>query len=112
MSGMITPVVSPAILREYQDVLARPELRLPKADVLTALEYLKIPGSHVIHVDPADLPRVCSDPDDDHFLAAAMAGRAAFIVTGNPRHFPPSPWQGIAITTPAPFLRSLSRAEP
>lgn len=112
MSGMITPVVSPAILRKYQDVLARPELRLPNADVLTALEYLKIPGSHVIHVDPTDLPGLCSDPDDDHFLAAAMTGRAAFIVTGNSRHFPPSPWQGIAITTPAPFLRSLSRSEP
>jgi len=103
---MITPVVSPAILREYQDVLARPELHLPKADVLTTLKYLKIPGSHVIHVDPTDLPRVCSDPDDDHFLAAAMTGRAAFIVTGNPRHVPPSPCQGIVITTPAAFLRS------
>jgi len=80
ISGALTPVVSPAILHEYEAVLTRPELNLPVAEVRTALAYLKIPGAHVVHVDPADLPGVCSDPDDDHFLAAALAARAAAVV--------------------------------
>ena len=106
-NGILMPVVSPRILREYHAVLTRPELGLPVAEVLIALEYLKIPGTRVVHVDPTDLPGMCADPDDDHFLAAAIAGGAACVVTGNTRHFPSSPWRGIIITTPAAFLRSL-----
>jgi len=108
ISGALTPVVSPAILHEYEAVLTRPELNLPVAEVRTALAYLKIPGAHVVHVDPADLPGVCSDPDDDHFLAAALAARAAAVVTGNARHVPSSPWKGIVIATAATFLGSVS----
>lgn len=107
LSGGVTPVVSPKILQEYEEVLARPELDLPVLEVLTALKYLKIPGTHVVHVDPTDLPGACSDPDDDHFLAAAVAGRATAVVTGNTRHFPSSPWRGIMITTPTAFLQLL-----
>ena len=106
LNGTLTPVVSPRILWEYHAVLTRPELDLPMAEVLSALEYLKIPGTHVVHVDPTDLPGACADPDDDHFLASAVAGGASSIVTGNTRHFPSSPWRGIIITTPAAFLRS------
>lgn len=105
LSGGITPVVSPKILQEYEEVLSRPEPDLPVLEVLTALEYLKIPGTHVVHIDPTDLPNACSDPDDDHFLAAAVAGSATAVVTGNTRHFPSSPWRGIMITTPTAFLR-------
>ncbi len=109
LSGLLTAVISPALLREYETVLARPELGLSLADVLEALAYLKMPGTHVIHVDPTELPGVCNDSDDDHFLAAALAGSAAAVVTGNVRHFPPSPWRGILIVTPTTFLRLLSR---
>lgn len=107
-SGALTLVVSPWILREYQELLARPQLALPRAEVLTALAYLKIPGTHVVHVDPAHVPAVCSDPDDDHFLAGALACRADAVITGNTRHFPASPWRGVVIVTPAVFLRSFA----
>lgn len=110
LSGAVTPVVSAKILQEYEEVLVRSALDLPVIEVLNALEYLKIPGTHVVHVDPIDLPGACADPDDDHFLAAAVAGRAA-VVTGNTRHFPSPPWRGIIIATPAAFLRSLSIPE-
>ncbi len=109
--GTLTPVVSPAIVREYEHVLLRPNLGLPAADVNAVMAYLKISGSHVVHVDPVDPVRVCTDPDDDMFLAAAVEGQAAAVITGNTRHYPASPWHGIRITSPAAFLRSLSLLE-
>lgn len=36
----------------------------------------------------AEAVRVCSDPDDNIFLECAQAAGAAYLVTGNPRHFP------------------------
>ncbi len=110
-NGTFVLVVSPTILREYEEVLTRPELALPAAEVRSALAYLKIPGTHVVHVDPAGLPGVCSDPDDDCFIAAALAGHADAVITGNTRHFPVSPWRGIVIATPVGFFRSFSALE-
>ena len=106
---MLITVVSPAILREYEDVLVRRALDLAADEISIALSYLRIPGAHVVHVDPVDLPGECADPDDDHFLAAAFAGAASVLITGNTKHYPAGPWHGIAITTPAAFFRSLSR---
>jgi uncharacterized protein len=111
LSGTLAAVVSPAILREYEDVLLRREFDLSADDVRVALAYLKIPGAHVVHVDPVDLPGVCTDPYDDHFLGAALAGGANILVTGNTKHFPAGRWRGISITTPAAFLRTLSAEE-
>jgi len=111
LGGAPVLVVSPAIAWEYEKVLARPELALPAAEVRSAVAYFKLPGPHVVHVDPTTLPGACTDPNDDHFLAAALAGRATAIVTGNLRYFPPSSWKGIRIVAPAAFLRWLPSSE-
>jgi putative PIN family toxin of toxin-antitoxin system len=104
LSGLVILVLSPAILAEYEDVLHRRELSLPLRDVDAILTYLRLPGDHVIHVDPTEVERVCVDPDDDMFLAAAAEGGAAFVVTGNTGHFPRSPWRGIRIIEPRGFI--------
>jgi len=107
LAGTLTPVVSPAIVREYEHVLLRPDLGLAAAEVNAVMAYLKIPGSHVVQVDPAGQLSVCSDPDDDMFLEAAIEGQAAVVITGNTRHYPASPWRGIRIIAPAAFMRAL-----
>jgi len=104
LRGLIVPVISPATLEELNDVLRRPELALPTRDIAAVLGYLRLVGAHVVHVDPEQLERVCTDPDDDIFTAAAIDGSAAFLITGNTRHFPSSPWRGIRIVDPATFL--------
>lgn len=86
------------------DVLRRPELALPARDVAAILAYLRLPGAHVVNVDPVEPERVCADPDDDIFTAAAADGGAACLVTGNTKHFPSSPWRGIEVVDPATFL--------
>ncbi len=111
LSGLVVPVLSPAILAEYEDVLHRRELSLPFADVEAILTYLRLPGEHVIHVDPTGAERVCVDPDDDMFLAAAAEGGAAFVVTGNTGHFPRSPWRGIRIIEPRGFMELIDAAD-
>ena len=52
-------------------------------------------------VAPASVPRiVANDADDDHVIAAAVAARAALIVTGDRKHLLPiGTHQGIAIVT-------------
>ena len=104
IDGLVVPVLSPAIMAEYEDVLLRLELSLRAADVRVVLRYLQLPGPHVGHVDPPDIERVCADPDDDIFMTAAVAGDAAYLITGNLRHFPKSPWRGVRIVTPNGFL--------
>jgi uncharacterized protein len=52
-------------------------------------------------VMPSSVPRVvANDADDDHVIAAAVAARAALIVTGDRKHLLPiGSHQGIAIVT-------------
>lgn len=65
------------------------------------LSDLAMKSIFVAHTEPVS---ACSDPDDDKFLALALSGATAFIVTGNTRDFPPSPFRGIPILRPAEFL--------
>lgn len=60
-------------------------------------------------VSPTQVPRVIEqDADDDHVIAAAVAARAALIVTGDRRHLLPiGSHQGIAIVTAASALAML-----
>jgi predicted nucleic acid-binding protein len=96
-------------LLEYDRVLFRPQLGLPHAEVRTVLAYLGIPGPHVIHVAPGPFPAVSADPDDNHFLAAALAGAATASITGNTKHVPESPWHDVSIVPPAAFLQRFFR---
>ena len=76
---------SKAILAEYQQVLARPELRIRKGlqSQLTALIE-----NRARLVRPAHAVRAAKDPGDDMFLECADEARADYLITGNTRHFP------------------------
>lgn len=56
-----------------------------------------IPGS-------LTLPRICSDPDDDKYVAAVVEGRAAFVVAGDRALLALASHEGISIVTPRRFL--------
>jgi len=59
-----------------------------------------------VHVFPAEKLSLCSDPDDDRFLECALAAQAAYLVTGNVRHFPKD-YKPVAIVTPRELLQHL-----
>jgi putative PIN family toxin of toxin-antitoxin system len=77
--------VSNAIVEEYRDVLARPELRIRRGLRLQLMQLLK---NRSYTVAPTRRLDVTSDPDDNLFLECADAAGADYLITGNQRHFP------------------------
>ena len=77
--------VSDAIVAEYREVLARPELKIRKGLRQQLLDLIK---NHAQIVKPPRSLQVTSDPDDNKFLECADAARADYLLTGNQRHFP------------------------
>jgi putative PIN family toxin of toxin-antitoxin system len=92
--------VSEAILSEYREVLARPELQIRKG-IRQQLLQLIDNRSHV--VAPTHLLQVTSDPDDNMFLECADAARADYLVAGNQRHFPKF-WKQTKVITTREFI--------
>jgi putative PIN family toxin of toxin-antitoxin system len=92
--------VSPPILGEYSEVLARPELRIRKGLRLELLQLLK---NRSYAVAPTRRLKVASDPDDNIFLECADAARADYLITGNQRHFPKF-WKQTKIITSREFI--------
>lgn len=77
--------VSTPILAEYQEVLARPELRIRK-NLRQQLMDLIRKKAHLIK--PLRRIHATKDPDDNMFLECSDTARADYLVTGNQRHFP------------------------
>src|SRR5262249_23756355 len=100
LRGELTGVLSPALRREYEFILARAVRGRPYLDRLRLL----LDRAEV--VEPAEVPRVVvKDPDDDKLVATALAAGAALIsndahllaVTGH---------EGLRVTRPADLQAS------
>jgi putative PIN family toxin of toxin-antitoxin system len=105
MARKVKLFLSPAILREYTDVLNRPKFDLDPAAVKAFLRDLRKAATSV-----RPSRRVARAPDeaDNRFLECAAAAHAAYLVTGNKRHFPFPECEGTEIVTPAEFARLLT----
>lgn len=97
-------LISEATLTELADVLAR-----PKFDRYVSIEdrqqFLRLLGRAAELVPITYRIRACRDPKDDKFLELAVNGSAALIITGDKDLLALVPSQGIAIITPASFLK-------
>ena len=107
----VRAVVSPAILDEYRRSLAYPKvrryLRLPAAEVGVWVDALaliadSVPGERSVNA-------VAADPDDDKYLAAALEGRASFVVSGDRHLLDVETYEGVRIVAPREFLTVLDR---
>jgi len=92
--------VTNAILAEYREVLARPELNIRRG---LRRQLLQLVRSHAHLVKPARAIQVANDPDDDKFLECADAARADYLITGNQRHFP-NFWKNTKVITSREFI--------
>ncbi len=92
--------VTEAILSEFKEVLARPELRIRKGLRRQLLQLIK---NHSHLVRPSRPLRAAADPGDDKFLECADSARADFLVTGNLRHFP-NHWKMTKVVTSREFI--------
>ncbi len=82
---VFTPVISPSIFAEYQDVLTRPKFGFDPFQIGALLEAILLNGQMVYPLK-STLP--LPDEKDRPFFDAALAADCP-LVTGNPRHFPP-----------------------
>ncbi|MBM3181446.1 MAG: putative toxin-antitoxin system toxin component, PIN family [Chloroflexi bacterium] len=93
-------VVSEFILDEFHKNLVK-KFRYSAEDADSVIQLLR---SRVFLSKPIPLSQpVCRDVDDDMVIAAALAGRAACIITGDKDLLELKVHQGIAILKPADF---------
>ena len=92
--------ISDPILKEYAEVLARPELQIRRG---LRQQFLQLISDHSYLVAPTRHLEVTPDPDDNIFLECADAARADYLVTGNQKHFPRF-WKNTKIITPREFI--------
>lgn len=95
----LQPIISHEVYLEYVQVLNRAKFGFVKSEVVELLDDLMQLGLFV-KPEPLDATRL-PDPDDARFIAAARDANS-FIVTGNPRHFPPD--TGVKTLSPAEAL--------
>ena len=89
------------IVAEYREVLERPAFAFRAGDVKTLLSRIAASGAPFA---PAPLAVRLPDAGDRPFLEVAVSADAAFLVTGNLKHFPPGCRHGIRVVSPREFL--------
>ncbi len=97
--------VSPSILAEYREVLHRPKFGF---EALTIDVLLVDLTRTALPVHPTIPLTVAPDEADNRFLECAVEASAAFLVTGNLRHFPVATFEDIHILEPARFAHVLA----
>ncbi|MBI2864469.1 MAG: putative toxin-antitoxin system toxin component, PIN family [Chloroflexi bacterium] len=109
VAGTITMIVSRQVIEETVRTL-----RKKRPEALPSLQTLLFSLTPTVVDDPAGeevaacLPFV-RHQEDSPILAAAIKGRADFLVTGNTRHFQPPPDASIMILSPRELLDRFSR---
>jgi len=103
-AAKIQVAVDQRILSEYQQVLARPKLKITAANAQAVLQYISAAGLSVI-APPLNLQDVViQDLMDLPFAEVAVAAMAQAVVTGNAKHFLFLKGLGIEVLTPDEFL--------
>jgi len=100
--GKIQLVVSPEILDEYRrvgEILAEDH---PNIDLKPVLDY--VIRNAEVYVAPPLPESVCEDPDDDKFLACALASESTVIVSGDKHLHKVSGYQKVEVLKPRDFI--------
>ena len=98
-------VVSPPIVDEVLRALAYPKVRrLMRGIAAPELWFEDIVVLANLVSGAYHLSGVCPDPDDDKYIAAAIEGRAALIVTGDRQMLALIEHDGVRIVSPRAFF--------
>lgn len=99
--GNVTVVLSAPILEEYRRVGLVLAQEYEGIDLEPLLALLAIHSEVVEAPDLAE--QVSVDPDDDKFLACALAAAAPVVVSGDKHLRSVSGWNGIEVLSPRQF---------
>ena len=99
-AGDLTLCFDARLTSEYREVLEREKFGFDRDSVSALLDFVAFAG---ILVAAAPLKMPLPDPDDEPFLAIALAANVP-LVTGNLKHFPLRKRQGGQVLAPHEFL--------
>ena len=101
-AGRLRLVVSAEILAEYAAVSQRLAAEFGIGEAETTLALM---ATHADLVGAPQLPtQVCDDPDDDKFLACAVAAGVSIVISGDKALRRTSGYRGVEVITPRKFV--------
>ncbi len=111
LRGEHTPLMGTTLMKEYEDVLARPplfqnsRLTAPEREELLDIFLASCQWTRIYYAWRPNLP----DESDNHLVELAVAGGAAWIVTRNLRDLRRMElkFSGLVAVTPEQFLREV-----
>ncbi len=104
-SGLIIPVYSDEIVKEYAEVLRRKKVKLSEIIIIRRLKDIMDNGLRITEF--SEVQELLPDPKDVVFYAVTLSAqdKDAFLVTGNVKHFPQKPF----VVTPAELVSLIQR---
>lgn len=100
--GRFQLVISDEILGEYRRVSDILAAQFPAVDLAPILDLVAREADLI--QAPNLTEHVCIDPDDDKFLACAVAGNTGVIVSGDQHLIQVSGYRGIEVFKPREFI--------
>jgi putative PIN family toxin of toxin-antitoxin system len=98
-------VVTEEIIEEYQRIIKDLAVKFKTVDITSIFELLLIEAELVPSYSFKE--SVCEDPDDDKFLACAIAARCKYIISGDKHLLKIGKFLDTTIVTPKYFLDNI-----
>jgi hypothetical protein len=102
-TGKFTLILSEDIITEYLDVLSRPKFHLNGEIIADLLRWMQHKAEMVTPSEA--IVMITSDPSDNKFLEAIIAGNADCLVSGDHHLLALASFRGIPILTAVEFLQ-------
>ena len=101
-NGRLQPAISQEIADEYQSVVDELPKQYSAIDTIPILDFIS--KNTKLIMAPNLLEPVCIDPDDDKFIACAIAANCKIIVSGDKHLLKVSGYCGIQVMKPREFV--------
>jgi putative PIN family toxin of toxin-antitoxin system len=110
LEGAFELVISPALIKELEIVLARPHIidRIHETSFSRSAFIGDIRERAVVVTPREEVTRISADPPDNRVLEAAVEGAVDYIVTGDRHLIDLERHESTDIVTPARFLAILT----